>query len=74
MKICPNCGNRNQAFVQDNGERPSSPYLTLLCIAPVKPEDSPFDFLALAQRPGACGMQWEPNADPRDDYDEEVGR
>lgn len=61
MKICPNCGNRNQTFIRDNGERPTSPDLTLLCVAPVKPEDSSFDFLPLAERPAECGMQWEPN-------------
>jgi len=64
MRACPNCGNRSRKFLQDNGEHPHSSDYTLLCIAPVEPEDSPFDWLPLDQRPETCGMQWEPNQGP----------
>lgn len=69
MKICPNCGNRSTRYIQTNGERDTSPYLTLLCVAPVAPELSSFDHLPLDQRPVECGMQWMPNDDVRDDDD-----
>ena len=64
---CPHCGNSDPRLIQDNGERPSSPDLTLLCVARVPPEawsfdhvkPSPSDFDAAGLVP--CGMQWEPN-------------
>lgn len=51
----------------DNGERDSSPNLTLLCVARVKSEDWSFDHVK--PEPGdydasglvPCGMQWDPN-------------
>ena len=61
MAKCPHCGNRDPKLIEDNGERPSSPDLTLLCVAPIAPEDSTFDWLPLNQRPATCGMQWDPN-------------
>jgi hypothetical protein len=61
MRICPNCGNRRRALMQDNGECPTRPDYTLLCVAPVAPEDSSFDHLPMDRRPAECGMQWEPN-------------
>lgn len=66
MRICPNCGNRNRRYIETNGERPSSPELTLLCVAPVAPESSSFEFMPLDRRPAECGMQWMPNDD--DEY------
>jgi len=69
MRVCPNCGNRSRRYIETNGERPSSLDLTLLCLAPVKPEDSSFDWLPLDQRPAECGMQWTPNDDDRDDVE-----
>jgi hypothetical protein len=65
---CPNCGNTNRNFIQNNGERPSSPDLTLLCVARVLPDDWSFgssekplpeDYDAKGLVP--CGMQWDPN-------------
>jgi len=57
MRVCPNCGNRSRRLIESNGERPSSPDLTLLC------------WLPLDQRPAECGMQWTPNDDDRDDVE-----
>lgn len=66
MKRCPHCGNRDPKFLQDNGERPSSPDLTMLCVAPVAPADWSFDTKPTAEDIGTdgrvpCGMQWDPN-------------
>ncbi len=64
---CPHCGNTNQKLIQDNGEKPSSPDLTLLCVARVEPEDWSFDHVKplLEDYDAAglvpCGMQWDPN-------------
>lgn len=66
MKICPNCGNHRRSLLQDNGEDPQSLDYTLLCVAPVAPEQSSFDHLPLDRRPAECGMQWLPNDD--DEY------
>ena len=65
---CPHCGNTAAKYIQDNGERPSSPDLTLLCVARVPAiersfdhaKPSPEDFDANGLVP--CGMQWDPNA------------
>ena len=64
---CPHCGNINPKFLQDNGEAPSSPDLTLLCVRPVAPTDWSFveaplpeDFDEDGRVP--CGMQWDVNA------------
>lgn len=63
---CPHCGNRDEKYIQSNGERATSPDLTLLCIARVKPEEWSFTDPPEADQIGAdglvpCGMQWEPN-------------
>ena len=66
-KKCPHCGNTNSKYIQDNGEPPRSPDLTLLCVARVKPGDWAFDHVK--PRPEdldahglvPCGMQWDPN-------------
>ena len=66
---CPHCGNTATKLLQDNGEKPSSsPDLTLLCVAPVRPEEWSFDtkpepdmFDGSGNVP--CGMQWDPNAE-----------
>jgi hypothetical protein len=65
---CPHCGNTDQKLLQDNGERPSSPDLTLLCVARVKPSEWSFDIAPSADFHGAdglvpCGMQWDANAE-----------
>jgi hypothetical protein len=66
---CPHCGNTSSKFIQDNGERPSSPDLTLLCVARVKPSEWSFGIELPplpedhdAQGLVPCGMQWDPNA------------
>ena len=66
---CPHCGNINQKHIQNYGERPSSPDLTLLCVAPVAPNEWSFDHVAPtpefydANGQVPCGMQWDPNQD-----------
>jgi len=57
MPTCPHCGNRNPALIQDNGERSTSPDLTLLCVKPCLPGQSSF-----LDDSTICGCQWEPNA------------
>jgi hypothetical protein len=67
MPVCPNCGNRNAATIQDNGLRPRNALYTLLCVARVAPGDDAFGGEAnppLEIGPDGkvtCGMQWEPN-------------
>lgn len=67
-RSCPHCGNSNSKFIQNNGEGPSSPDLTLLCVARVLPADWSFgvelpplsdDYDSQGLVP--CGMQWDPN-------------
>lgn len=68
-RTCPHCGNRDPNFIQSNGERASSPDLTLLCVARVKPEAWSFDHVKPepdqldAEGLVPCGMQWSPNVD-----------
>lgn len=65
---CPHCGNTDRRTILDNGERPSSPDLTLLCVARVAPSAWSF-YPPATPDPGdydvngcvPCGMQWEPN-------------
>lgn len=67
---CPHCGNKNSKFIHSNGEPDSSPDLSMLCMARVKPEDWSF---ADSCKPAKeyydanglvpCGMQWDPNQD-----------
>lgn len=66
MRRCPHCGNTDSRFIQDNGDSPRSPDLTLLCVARVKPADWSFVEMPEPDQIGddgltACGMQWEPN-------------
>ena len=66
---CPHCGNTSPKLIQDNGEKPSSPDLTLLCVARVPP--SAWSFADQDVKPAKedyddngrvpCGMQWDPN-------------
>lgn len=63
---CPHCGNTDASTIQDNGDRPTSLDLTLLCVARVKPDEWSFDQTPDPDMIGAdglvpCGMQWEPN-------------
>lgn len=65
---CPHCGNTDRKLLQDNGEPPMSPTLSLLCVARVRPEDWSFDTKPEPQDYDAaglvpCGMQWDPNSD-----------
>jgi hypothetical protein len=61
--------NDRQYVVEGNGEPPSSPDLTLLCVARVKPSEWSFDHVAPfpedhdAAGLVPCGMQWDPNAE-----------
>lgn len=67
---CPHCGNTASKFIQDNGERPSSPDLTLLCVTRVAPDAWSFG-IELPPLPEdydtnglvPCGMQWDPNTE-----------
>lgn len=64
---CPHCGNQSPKLIQDNGEKPTSPDLTLLCMASVAPKDWAFTEEPDADQIGEdgkvpCGMQWDPNA------------
>ncbi len=61
---CPHCGNQDTELIEHNGFPPEHPDLTFLCVAPVSQEDSSFDHLPMDQRPGYCGMQWDPNEAP----------
>jgi hypothetical protein len=69
VRRCPHCGNTDRAFIEDNGEPPTSRDLTLLCLARVKPEAWSFDHREPAAEDigpdglVACGMQWDANAD-----------
>ena len=64
---CPHCGNTDSKHIQTNGEAATSPDLTLLCVARVKPcawsfdhvAPQPEDFDADGNVP--CGMQWDAN-------------
>jgi len=66
-RSCPHCGNHDPRLLQDNGEEPSSPDLTLLCVARVKPAEWSFDHVKpTVEDIGAdglvpCGMQWDAN-------------
>jgi hypothetical protein len=65
---CPWCDNTDEATIQDNGERPTSRDLTLLCVARVKPEMRRFNDPPMAEDLDAdglvaCGEQWAPNED-----------
>lgn len=60
---CPHCGNCDPSQVEDNGEPLSSPYLALLCVARVHPDQSIHLFPEVGEDGlTVCGMQWEPNA------------
>lgn len=66
-KKCPHCGNKDAKLIQSNGEQDSSPDLTLLCVARVKPaewsfSDPPEPDMVDAAGLVPCGMQWEPNS------------
>jgi hypothetical protein len=64
---CPHCGNKNPKYIQNNGESATSPDLSMLCVARVKPEDWSFDHVKPdpndydANGLVPCGMQWDPN-------------
>ena len=65
-RTCPHCGNRSERLIQDNGEPPTSPDLTLLCVARVAPDAWSFETAPLPEDHDAnglvpCGMQWEAN-------------
>ena len=65
---CPNCGNTDPRFIEDNGCKASDPLYTLLCVARVAPGDDSFNGDADPPLPVGedgkvtCGMQWEPNS------------
>jgi len=64
---CPHCGNVDRKYLQDNGQLPTSPDLSMLCVARVRPEDWSFDAKPDPQDYDAnglvpCGMQWDPNS------------
>jgi hypothetical protein len=64
MYKCPWCGNTNRGLMQDNGQRPNSPDLTLLCVAPMAAELTVHGAIFWDEFPDkepTCGEQWDPN-------------
>lgn len=65
---CPNCGNRNQNLIQDNGTSAGSSDYTLLCVARVNPKawafapEAPPSEMLDEKGLVACSMTWCPNA------------
>jgi hypothetical protein len=64
---CPNCGNTDDRFIENNGLSPTAYGFTLLCVARVrpglrswkhvKPRPDQIDAAGKVQ----CGEQWSPN-------------
>lgn len=64
MFKCPWCGNTNRGLMQDNGERPNSPDLMLLCTALMAAGLTVHGAIFWDEFPGVeptCGEQWYPN-------------
>lgn len=65
---CPNCGNADEAKMEDNGLKSTHWNYTLLCVARVDQKDWAFNHTSPdpdqidADGKVACGMQWNPNA------------
>lgn len=60
---CPNCGNTDEQYFEDNGENWGTSSLTVICKAPVSMGNEAFDKWDILRHPdleGICNYLFQP--------------